>query len=82
MAISSLAVLVEEAQIAAAVRHAYWQEKLVLEGSGAVGIAALLAGLPVASGPTVLLLSGCNIDMRLHHRIVSGEDVDVAAETG
>ena len=70
-------VLVEEAEIAAAVRHAYWQEKLVLEGSGAVGIAALLAGLPVASGLTVLLLSGCNIDMTLHHRIVSGEDVDV-----
>ena len=73
-------LLVTERQIAEAVRHAYWQEKQVIEGSGAVGIAALLSRLVTISGPTVALVSGCNIDMALHHRIVSGEDVDVAAE--
>jgi len=26
------------------------------------------------------LLSGGNIDMTLHHRIIAGEDVDVTAE--
>ena len=75
-------LLVNESQIAQAIRHAYWQEKQVIEGSGAVGIAALLAGMVKTSGPTVALVSGCNIDMALHYRIVSGEDVDVAAERG
>lgn len=72
-------LLVSEAQIAQAVRHAYWQEKIVVEGSGAVGIAALLAGLVKDAGVSAVLVSGCNIDMTLHHRIVSGEDVDVTA---
>ncbi len=72
-------VLVSEAEIAAAIRHAYWQEHQIIEGSGSVGIAALLAGKVRPNGETALLLSGGNIDMALHHRIVSGEDVDVTA---
>jgi threonine dehydratase len=73
-------VLVTEAEIAAGIRHAYWQEHQIIEGSGAVGIAALLAGKVRPKGLTAVLLSGGNIDMGLHHRIVSGEDVDVTAE--
>ncbi|MGB1390909.1 MAG: hydroxyectoine utilization dehydratase EutB, partial [Paracoccaceae bacterium] len=73
-------VLVNEAEIAAAIRHAYWSESQIIEGSGSVGIAALLAGKITPDGPTSVLLSGGNIDMKLHHRIVSGEDVDVMAE--
>ena len=73
-------VLVSEAEIAAAIRHAYWHEQQIVEGSGAVGIAALLSGKVRPDGPTAVLLSGGNIDMTLHHRIVSGEDVDVTAE--
>lgn len=73
-------VLVTEAEIAAAIRHAYWQERLVIEGSGSVGIAALLAGKIRAPGKCVALVSGQNIDMKLHHRIISGEDVDVERE--
>ena len=69
-------LLVDEQQIAAAIRHAYWQEKQVIEGSGAVGIAALLAGKIQPDGPIALLLSGCNIDMTLHHRIISGENIE------
>jgi threonine dehydratase len=73
-------ILVSEAEIAGAIRHAYWQENQIIEGSGAVGIAALLSGKVTPDGPTALLLSGGNIDMALHHRIISGEDVDVTAE--
>ncbi len=73
-------VLLSEAEIAAGVRHCYWQERQVVEGAGGVGVAALLAGKVRPEGPTMLLLSGANIDMALHHRIVSGEDVDLMAE--
>ena len=73
-------VLVSEAEIAGAIRHAYWQENQIIEGSGSVGIAALLSGKITPDGPTALLLSGGNIDMALHHRIIAGEDVDVTAE--
>ena len=73
-------VLVDEAQIAQAIRHAYRNEQQTVEGSGAVGIAALLSGRVTDSGVTAVILSGCNIDTNLHHRIVSGEDVDVTAE--
>lgn len=73
-------VLLDEAEIAAAVRHAYWHEQEIVEGAGAVGIGAILAGRLAAAGPVAVVLSGRNIDMRLHHRLVSGETVDVAAE--
>ncbi|SLN37417.1 L-threonine dehydratase catabolic TdcB [Roseovarius litorisediminis] len=74
-------VLVSEVEIAAAIRHAYWQERQVIEGSGSVGIAALLAGKIADPGNCVSLISGQNIDMALHKRIIDGEDVDVAAES-
>ena len=73
-------VLLSEAEIAAGIRHCYWAERQIVEGSGAVGVAALLAGRVRPNGPTMVLLSGGNIDMALHHRVISGEDVDVARE--
>jgi threonine dehydratase len=73
-------VLLSEPEIAAGVRHCYWQERQVVEGAGGVGAAALLAGKVAPDGPTIVLLSGANIDMTLHHRIASGEDVDLMAE--
>ncbi len=63
-------VLVSEDEIAAAIRHAYHEERVIVEGSGAVGVAALLSGRVVAPGTTVVLLSGANIDMDLHRRII------------
>ncbi len=72
-------VLLSEAEIAEGVRHCYRQERQVVEGAGGVGVAALLAGKLVPEGPTMVLLSGANIDMGLHCRIVSGEDVDLMA---
>jgi threonine dehydratase len=74
-------VLVSEVEIAAAIRHAYWQERQIIEGSGSVGIAALLADKIDNPGRCVSLISGQNIDMALHKRLINGEDVDVAAET-
>ncbi|MFT5218458.1 MAG: threonine dehydratase [Gammaproteobacteria bacterium] len=74
-------VLVSETEIAAAIRHGYWQERQIVEGSGAVGMAALLSEKLRLSGPTIAILSGANIDMNLHHRIISGEDVDVTQES-
>jgi threonine dehydratase len=73
-------VLVSEVEIAAAIRHAYWQERQIIEGSGSVGIAALMAGKIEKPGKCVVLISGQNIAMPLHHRIISGEDVDVTME--
>jgi len=66
-------VLLAEDEIAAGIRHAYEKEREIVEGAGAVGIGALLAGKVKVSGPTVLILSGRNIDMGLHRRIVCGE---------
>ena len=66
-------VLLSEAEIAAGIRAADVLENQVLEGAGAVGIGALLAGKLLLRGPVVLLLSGGNIDPALHGRIIAGE---------
>jgi threonine dehydratase len=66
-------VLASEEEIAAGIIHAYAEEREIVEGAGAVGIAALLAGKIVAEGPVVVLMSGRNIDMALHRKIVCGE---------
>lgn len=63
-------ILVTEEEIAAGIRHAYLVEGEVVEGAGAVGIAALLAGKVVAEGPTAVVVSGGNIDEAVHRRIV------------
>jgi threonine dehydratase len=71
-------LLVSEEQIAGAIRHAYVEEKQVIEGSGAVGIAALRAGLIERPGVTAVVVSGGNIDMSVHARLIRGEPVEVA----
>ncbi|MGX1789063.1 hydroxyectoine utilization dehydratase EutB [Bosea sp. NPDC055332] len=65
-------VLLSEAEIAAGIRHAALVENEIVEGAGAVGIAALLAGKVKPHGPTALIVSGRNIDEAVHRRIVSG----------
>ncbi|WP_282610112.1 hydroxyectoine utilization dehydratase EutB [Pelagibius sp. Alg239-R121] len=74
-------VTLSESEIAEGIRHAYWREQEVIEGSGAVGIGALLAGKVQAEGPLVALVSGRNIDMALHHKVISGEEPDIYGET-
>lgn len=63
-------VLLSEREIAAGIRHLYAVEREVAEGAGAVGVAALLAGRIRPGGPVVALVSGRNIDMDLHRRVV------------
>ncbi len=67
-------ILLSEAEIAAGIRHAYLQEREIVEGAGAVGIAALLANkVSCPRGPIVTVLSGRNIAMELHRRIITDE---------
>ncbi|MGI6854157.1 hydroxyectoine utilization dehydratase EutB [Mesorhizobium sp. 1B3] len=65
-------VLLSESEIAVGIRHAYEAEREVVEGAGAVGIGALLAQKIRPAGPTVVLVSGRNIDMELHRKVVCG----------
>jgi threonine dehydratase len=53
---------VSDEQISEAIVLLLERSKLVVEGAGAVGVAALLAGKIAGSGPVAILLSGGNID--------------------
>ena len=66
-------VLLGEDEIADGIRHAYFSEQAIVEGGGAVGIAALLAGKVQPGEPSIVLMSGRNIDMELHRRIINHE---------
>ena len=66
-------ILLTEREIADAIRHAYWHEQEVIEGSGSVGIGVVLAGKVALQKPTAIVVSGRNIDMDLHHRLISGD---------
>jgi threonine dehydratase len=60
--------LVPEAAVSHAIRELYRHEGVIAEGAGAVGVAALLTGRILPSGPTAVVVSGGNIDMsRLAH---------------
>ena len=60
-------VVVSEEDTAEAMVILMERAKLVVEGAGAVGVAALLAGLvkPTSEGSTVIVLSGGNVDAGL-----------------
>ncbi len=64
-------VTVTDDQIATAVLTLLERAKLVVEPAGAVGVAAIMAGLVSPDGPTVLLLTGGNIDPLMMERIIS-----------
>ena len=66
--------LLSETSIANALRHAYREERLVLEGAAVVGIAALLDGLIEPRGPIVVVVSGRNVDIDQHLRVLAGAD--------
>lgn len=65
-------VLLSEDEIAEGVRHCYNAESQVVEGAGAVGVAAVLAGKVRSDGPLALILSGGNIDLKDHKRLICG----------
>jgi threonine dehydratase len=68
-------VLVTEEEIYHAVQTIYYQDRLVCEGASAVGVAAVEAGKVRLAGPTATILTGRNLDMRLHADIMQGRDV-------
>lgn len=58
-------VLVTEEEIALGMRHALRELRMVLEGAGAVGIAALLAGrISARGGAIAVVCSGANAELR------------------
>jgi threonine dehydratase len=65
-------VVVPEDDVGEAMVFMLERSKLVVEGAGAVGVAALLAGVvsPVDAGTTVVILSGGNVDAGLLAQIV------------
>jgi len=62
-------VLVGESEIAAAMAALSRDEGQVVEGGGAVGVAALLAGRVEAEGDVVVVVSGGNVDRVVFERI-------------
>jgi len=67
-------VLLSETEIADGIRHAYFEEQIILEGGGAVGLAALVAGKVSPGKKTIVLLSGKNINMERHRKIINREE--------
>ncbi len=65
-------LLVSEAAIAAAMRWLALEAGWIVEGGGAVGVAALQSGLlPDDSKPTVIVLSGGNVDADTLRRVLT-----------
>jgi threonine dehydratase len=65
-------LLVSEEEIYRGMRTLFLEERLVAEGAGAVGIAALLAGKLKLDGPTAMIISGQNVDMDQFMAIAQG----------
>lgn len=64
-------VLVDEEEIAQSILVLLERAKLMVEGAGAVGMAALLSGrVAHVQGPVCVLLSGGNIDVNILSRIM------------
>jgi len=66
------AITVTEAEIGAAVRWLFEHQGLRVEPSGAVTLAALVAGKVESPGPVVAVLSGGNVDPDVFHGLVAG----------
>lgn len=67
---------VSEEAIAEAVRFLFYRVKLVVEPSGALGVAALLAGAVEAKGRVGVIVSGGNVDGAVMAAILTGEGAD------
>lgn len=64
-------VTVSDDETARAILVLLERAKLVVEPSGAAGVAAILAGKVKAEGPTAVILSGGNIDPMIMERVIS-----------
>jgi threonine dehydratase len=66
-----------EEEIYRGMRALFLDDRLVAEGGGAVGAAALVAGKLALRGPTALIVSGRNVDMSKFLSIARGEPVTI-----
>ncbi len=64
-------VTVDDDDIARAMLVLLERAKLVVEPAGAVGVAAILTGQVAPEGPTVVVLSGGNIDPLIMERVIA-----------
>ena len=65
-------ITANDAEVAAAVRYAFHELKLVVEPGGAIGLAALLAGKLDVKGKVVVgILSGGNVDADLFAKLIT-----------
>jgi len=71
-------VLVTEREIWEAMRFALDHHRLVLEGGGAVGIGALLAGRVTDEGPVAVVCSGANVEAVQLAALARGEPAPTA----
>lgn len=60
--------VVDDDAVLAAIRAAFEDARLIVEPGGAVGLAALLAGMVPGDGPVVVVLSGGNVDREILDR--------------
>lgn len=65
-------VIVDESDIRAAARRAFREHRLVVEGGGAVGLAALWSGRYRPQRPAAVIVSGGNVHRSLLKNLVSG----------
>lgn len=68
-------LLVTEAEIYRAMQALYYEDRIVCEGGSAVSAAALMTGKVKLDGPTAMIITGRNVDMRVHADIMAGRDV-------
>jgi threonine dehydratase len=72
-------VTVDDAMIVEAMRMCFQHLKVVVEPSGAVGVAALIAGrVRPGSGRTAVVLSGGNVDWSAFRDLIGRGDLGVA----
>jgi len=66
-------ILLSEAEIAAGMRAVYRNQRMIAEGSAAVGPAALIAGRAgTLPGPVACIISGNVVDMDIFTAIING----------
>jgi threonine dehydratase len=64
-------LMLSEFEIADAMRVLFTEDRIVAEGGGAVGVGALLSNrLTLNDGPTAIVISGCNVDMKRFLEII------------
>ena len=65
-------LLLSESEIAAAMRTLFFEDRIVAEGGGAIGVGALMSRkLNLHPGPTAIVISGCNVDMNVFLSILA-----------